>query len=93
MSAAATRAREGGGPTLVDSVTYRWEGHYVGDPVVLRPDGELAEWMARCPIKRCGERLTRDGGLDEAAKARIEAEADAAIAAAVEFAKASPFPR
>ena len=91
-SAAVARARAGEGPTLIDSVTYRWEGHYVGDPVVLRPEGELAEWMARCPIKRCEERLGRAGALDEAGQARIVSEADAAIAAAVEFAKASPFP-
>jgi TPP-dependent pyruvate/acetoin dehydrogenase alpha subunit len=91
-ASAVARARQGDGPTLIDSVTYRWEGHYVGDPVVLRPEGELAEWMARCPIARCEARLTRDGALDEAAKTRIRTEIDAEIGAAVEFGKASPFP-
>lgn len=91
-AAAVARARQGEGPTLIDSVTYRWEGHYVGDPVVLRPEGELAEWMARCPLQRCESKLAQQGWLDGAAKMRLESEADEAIAAAVEFGKASPFP-
>lgn len=89
---AAARARRGEGPTLIDSVTYRWEGHYVGDPVVLRPEGELAEWMARCPIARCEERLARAGALDDAGRTRVRADADRAIADAVEFARSSPYP-
>jgi pyruvate dehydrogenase E1 component alpha subunit len=91
-AAAAARARGGEGPTMIDSVTYRWEGHYVGDPVALRPEGELEDWIRRCPIRRCAERLSREGALDDAVRARIEAEADAAIAAAVDFGEASPFP-
>jgi pyruvate dehydrogenase E1 component alpha subunit len=89
---AVSRARSGEGPTLIDSITYRWDGHYVGDPVVLRPEGELAAWIERCPIKRFEDRLSRAGLLDEAHRARIRADVDAAVTEAVEFGKQSPWP-
>ena len=89
---AVERARKGEGPTLIDSITYRWEGHYVGDPVVLRPEGELEEWMEKCPIKRAEAKLYAAGALDDAKKAEIEKRVDSEIEAAVEFGKQSPFP-
>jgi pyruvate dehydrogenase E1 component alpha subunit len=89
---AVERARKGEGPTLIDSITYRWDGHYVGDPVVLRPDGELEEWMEKCPIKRLEKRLYQEGHLDDARKAEIEKKVDAEIEAAVEFGHQSPLP-
>jgi len=92
VAAAVARARAGEGPTLVDSVTYRWDGHYVGDAVVLRPDGELAEWMQRCPIRRLENTLILAGLLDDDRKAQIRASVDRSIADAVEFGKHSPFP-
>jgi len=91
-AAAVARARAGEGPTLIDSITYRWDGHYVGDPVVLRPEGELAEWMRRCPIRRCEEALYRANLLDDARKAEIRMNVDRAIADAVDFGTHSPFP-
>lgn len=92
VSKAAARGRKGEGPTLIDSITYRWDGHYVGDPVVLRPEGELEEWMKKCPIKRFEERLYKEGILDDAKKAAITKKVDAEIEEAIEFAKQSPFP-
>ena len=89
---AVERARKGEGPTLIDSITYRWEGHYVGDPVVLRPEGELEEWMEKCPIKRAEAKLYAEGVLDDAKKAEIEKRVDSEIEAAVEFGKQSPLP-
>jgi pyruvate dehydrogenase E1 component alpha subunit len=91
-SKAVERARKGEGPTLIDSITYRWDGHYVGDPVVLRPDGELEEWMKKCPIKRLEKTLCDEGHMDDAGKAEIEKKVDAEIEAAVEFGKQSPLP-
>ncbi len=46
------RARNGGGPTLIECKTYRWEGHYHGEPQVYRSKNEVEEWKERCPIVR-----------------------------------------
>ena len=45
-------ARAGGGPVLVEASTYRWHGHYEGDPQRYRTDEELQEWQARDPLVR-----------------------------------------
>jgi len=91
-SEAVNRARKGEGPTLIDSITYRWDGHYVGDPIALRPEGELEEWMKKCPIKRHKERLFNMGILNDSMVEEIQRKIDAEIDAAVEFGKNSPFP-
>ncbi|MBM3789218.1 MAG: thiamine pyrophosphate-dependent dehydrogenase E1 component subunit alpha [Acidobacteria bacterium] len=89
---AVERARKGEGPTLIDSITYRWDGHYVGDPVVLRPEGELEEWMKKCPILRLERKLREDGLLDDKRRQEIETKVDGEIAQAVEFGRQSPLP-
>jgi TPP-dependent pyruvate/acetoin dehydrogenase alpha subunit len=91
-SDAVKRAREGGGPTLVDSITCRWDGHYVGDPQAYRKEGDLQEWMKKDPIPRLERKLMEEGLLDEAGKRAIEARVDRQIADAEEFAEKSPFP-
>jgi pyruvate dehydrogenase E1 component alpha subunit len=91
-SKAVERARKGEGPTLIDSITYRWDGHYVGDPAVARPEGELEEWMKKCPIKKLEKKLRKDGALDEAKIKKIQKKIDDEIEEAVEFGKQSPYP-
>lgn len=49
-SKAVERARRGEGPTLLECLTYRWQGHNVGDPGKYRPDDEVAEWKSRDPL-------------------------------------------
>lgn len=58
---AAERARAGEGPTLIECMTYRWEGHNVGDPEVYRTREEVNEWRKKCPIKRFARFLTEQG--------------------------------
>lgn len=89
---AVEQARKGKGPTLIDSITYRWDGHYVGDPVAARPEGELEDWMQKCPIKRLREKLFKDGVLDDAKVEEIQKKVDAEIEEAVAFGKQSPYP-
>ena len=91
-SEAVKMAREGGGPTLIDSITCRWEGHYVGDPQAYRKEGDLQEWMKKDPITRIETRLFKDGLLDEAGKQAIINKVDRIIAEAEQFAEASPYP-
>lgn len=63
------RARRGGGPSLVEALTYRHKGHSRADPGKYRPDDEVAAWMARDPIPLYRARLAADGvpaaALDE----------------------------
>jgi len=91
-SEAIDRARTGGGPTLVEAKTYRFMGHYVGDPQTYRSKDEVEQWKKRDPILMFRKRVVEEGKITA-----VELDAmDAAIAkemeAAVEFARQSPEP-
>jgi 2-oxoisovalerate dehydrogenase E1 component len=58
-------ARTGGGPALVEAHTYRWHGHYEGDPQRYRTPEEVAEWRRRDPLARHRDGLVA-GGVGEA---------------------------
>src|SRR3546814_12067698 len=77
--------RGGGGPVVVEAATYRWHGHYEGDPQRYRAPEELEEWKARDPLVAHVARL-RDAGVGDDAIASLEAtvasEPDAAVEAA-----------
>jgi TPP-dependent pyruvate/acetoin dehydrogenase alpha subunit len=90
---AAERARAGEGPTFVEAKTYRYRGHYEGDPQVYRRPGELEAWQARDPIPAFRQRLLDEGVLDEAALDQIEIGVQAQLDEAVAFAKAAPIPQ
>lgn len=92
ISEAVERARKGEGPSLVESMTYRWKGHSKSDRQAYRTRDEVKEWMRRDPIPRFVERLKAvDFITDEQAEA-IKTEAYDAIEKAVEFADNSPDP-
>lgn len=52
VSESAERARAGEGPTLVEAKTYRWYGHWQGDPLIYRTREEENAWRQKCPIER-----------------------------------------
>jgi len=83
------RARSGGGPSLVEAVTYRHGGHSRGDPATYRPKDEVKEWMSRDPIQRYRERLTASG-IDAATLLKIEEEAQKKVDVATEEARNAP---
>jgi TPP-dependent pyruvate/acetoin dehydrogenase alpha subunit len=83
------RAREGGGPSLIEAKTYRHGGHSRADPGKYRPDDEVAAWLERDPLPRYRQRLIKLG-LDEAALLKIEAEVEAEVDEATETARNSP---
>jgi len=91
-SEAVGRARSGGGPTLVECMTYRWKGHSKSDQELYRTKEEIEAWKRKDPIKMFRELLVSEGTLDEEEFASIEEEASRTIAAALEFAKSSPEP-
>jgi acetoin:2,6-dichlorophenolindophenol oxidoreductase subunit alpha len=88
---AAARARAGGGPALLEAVTYRHFGHSRTDPARYRPAAEVAEWLARDPLTVARERLAAAGVPAESVEAAAE-RAAATVAGAVAEAKAAPAP-
>jgi len=89
---AVERARSGGGPTLLEMVTYRWRGHSKSDQNRYRSRQEIEAWQGRDPIGRFRTRLAEAGILDEAtAKSLVENEARE-IATALAAAEGDPEP-
>ncbi|HST47750.1 pyruvate dehydrogenase (acetyl-transferring) E1 component subunit alpha [Jatrophihabitans sp.] len=77
VTEAIERARSGGGPTLIEALTYRIEAHTNADDATrYRQDAEVASWLARDPISRLQTYLTEAGVLDEAAVAAIGQEGE-----------------
>jgi pyruvate dehydrogenase E1 component alpha subunit len=88
---AITRARSGGGPSLIEAKTYRTGGHSRADPAKYRPASEVEAWKGRDPIPMYHDRLL-GLGAPEATLSGIEREVAAAVDAATEFAKGGPEP-
>src|SRR6185369_3878771 len=85
------KARSGGGPSLIECLTYRYSGHSRADPAKYRPEGELERWKQRDPIKIYRARLKQFGiGDDQVAK--IDTEVRQMVDAATEACKAAPNP-
>ncbi|MBI2880582.1 MAG: thiamine pyrophosphate-dependent dehydrogenase E1 component subunit alpha [Candidatus Tectomicrobia bacterium] len=90
---AVRRARKGEGPTLIEAKTYRFLGHYVGDPgTAYRAQGEVNEWKKRDPIALFKKFLLKEGWAGEKALERVRARIASEIGDAVEFARKSPRP-
>ena len=85
-------ARGGAGPFLLECVTHRLRGHYEGDPSQYREALADEEWQRRDPISRLTVAGAAAGWFGESEAAAAEADARAEVEAAVEFARASPFP-
>jgi acetoin:2,6-dichlorophenolindophenol oxidoreductase subunit alpha len=90
--AAIARARDGGGPTLIDARTFRFRGHLLGDTGHYIPKAEYEAALAADPLPRMRSWLIAQGHADEAALAAIERANASAIDEAVQFALDSPFP-
>lgn len=89
---AVDRARRGKGPTLLVTESYRFEGHYAGEPEVYRGREEVLEYRKKDPILRfkkylIGNNVTKKENLDA-----IEMETRREIVDAVQFARESPEP-
>jgi pyruvate dehydrogenase E1 component alpha subunit len=90
---AADRARRGEGPTLIEAITYRQEGHSSSDdPTRYRDQATHDEWMKKDPIARYRTFLELEGLIDESLDAQIEAEAKEAVNAAIKAAEAAEMP-
>jgi TPP-dependent pyruvate/acetoin dehydrogenase alpha subunit len=85
-------ARDSKGPALVECKTFRVRGHSEADKADYVPKELREEWLAKDPIKRFEEYLSRENILTEAEKAGIEARVKAAVNDAVTFAEQGPDP-
>jgi pyruvate dehydrogenase E1 component alpha subunit len=91
-AAAAEYVRLNRAPFLLETYTYRLRGHMESDTQQYVDTGELAAWRNQDPIARYAETLERRGVLSLSLKSELQARASARVAAAAEFALASPFP-
>jgi pyruvate dehydrogenase E1 component alpha subunit len=90
---ALAHARAGEGPTLLECKTYRYFGHYVGDPLTYRTKEEAEDWRQRRDPLEGFERRAREMGLVAPDALReIDGEVARLLDDAVAFAEASPLP-
>ncbi|MCW3987863.1 MAG: dehydrogenase E1 component subunit alpha/beta, partial [Candidatus Bathyarchaeota archaeon] len=92
VSEAVDRARVGKGPSLIECKTYRWRGHYEGDPLIYRTQEELEKWKRRDPIQRFKKVLIDRHFLSQDEDEAIKKKIDEEIEEAVRFAEQSPYP-
>jgi acetoin:2,6-dichlorophenolindophenol oxidoreductase subunit alpha len=89
---AIARARAGGGPTLIEAMTFRFHGHVFGDADNYMDKAQKAAAVAADPVPRLRQSLIDQGIADETTLAAIEADIELALDRAVDFALASPYP-
>lgn len=93
VEAAAGRARAGQGPTLIEAKTYRWGGHYQGDPQRYRARDEVERARREHdPIALYLARLEAQGVLTTEQAEVMDARVQSEVEAAVQFAESSPEP-
>jgi pyruvate dehydrogenase E1 component alpha subunit len=89
---AIARAREGGGPTVLEMRTERFRGHSLADPGKYRRKGEERPGLASDPLDRLRERILEIGVATEADLKAIDAEVRVIVAEAADYASKSPEP-
>ena len=85
-------ARAGGGPSFIEAKTYRFLGHYVGDPALYMPSDERAAWRERDAILKLGRQLQAWGYLTEEEDGQMAASIEAELQAGIDYARSSPMP-
>lgn len=85
---AVDKARRGGGPTMVEAVTYRMGPHSTSDdPSRYTPEGDKEKWAEKDPIKRFRVYLERTGLWDEAKEQALRKSADEEVNKAIKHAE------
>jgi len=89
---AVTRAREGYGPTLIECLTWRHHGHFIGDSALYKNPLDEKLWRDKDPIPNFENILLRDGLAKETDIDRIRSEATEEIQSSIRFSEQSPYP-
>ncbi|MFI5130876.1 MAG: pyruvate dehydrogenase (acetyl-transferring) E1 component subunit alpha [Chitinophagales bacterium] len=92
VSRAVKRAREKGGPTLLEIKTYRYKGHSISDPQKYRTKEEVDEYKGKDPIQQIRKTILDSKFAAEKELAAIDKRVDDMVAASVKFAEESPWP-
>lgn len=91
-SEAIIRARAGEGPTLVECVTWRHHGHFLGDAGLYKSPEDEKYWRGHDPIPVFEKKLLEEGIAGQAEIEAVQAETNAEITEAVRFAEESSYP-
>ena len=89
---AIKRAKGGGGPTLLECLTYRFRGHSLADPDELRSEQEKEFWSKRDPIKKLSKQLIEGNLASTEELKNIDKKIDSEITESVEKALDAPEP-
>jgi pyruvate dehydrogenase E1 component alpha subunit len=89
---AATRARNGEGPSLLDIRTYRYKGHSMSDPQKYRSKQEVSEWQEQDPIGHCLRVIQDNEWMTEQELEEVAVWVKKEVDESVEFAENSPYP-
>jgi pyruvate dehydrogenase E1 component alpha subunit len=89
---AVARARSGGGPTIIEAITYRFRGHSMADAESYREKAEVRKWQKRDPIRVLDEALVKGGHVHRRELHTIQRQVEFQVQEAVVFADHSPFP-
>lgn len=92
VARARARALSGDGPTFIEALTYRYDGHNTGDPQNYRSQDEVGEWRRKDPVNRVVQELMMREAVTADDVQELQAAAEAAVRHAVEWAEASPWP-
>ncbi|MFJ2334604.1 thiamine pyrophosphate-dependent dehydrogenase E1 component subunit alpha [Pseudomonas helleri] len=91
VSEAVERARNGGGPTAIEAIAHRWYGHFEGDPMLYRADGEVERLRQESdPLKIFSQHVA--GQISAEELQAIDDEVTALVDDAVAKARAAEFP-
>jgi len=91
-SAAVSRARAGEGPSLIECLTWRHHGHFIGDSAPYKKPEDETLWREKDPIPNFEKRLLRSGLAGAGEIDRIKADAKDEILSSVRLAEQSPYP-
>ncbi|HRH49264.1 MAG TPA: pyruvate dehydrogenase (acetyl-transferring) E1 component subunit alpha [Panacibacter sp.] len=92
VTRAVKRARENGGPTLLEMKTYRYKGHSISDPQKYRTKEEVDEYKERDPISLVLKTIKENGFATDEEIAAIDNRLIAVVDESVKFAEESPWP-
>ena len=92
LERAVKRAREKGGPTLLEIKTYRYKGHSMSDPAKYRTKEEMEEYKLKDPLETTLAKLKNNFGISDEEIEKINERVKTEVAESVKFADESPYP-
>ena len=93
VTTAVTKARKGGGPSLIEAKTYRYHGHHVGDAQTYRTRDEVGWWSEnKDPIRLLGQYMVANRVAKQAELDALYEQVEREVLDAIEFGKEADFP-